>query len=341
PAGVTTPRPVTTQPPTPTTQPATTTTQQATTTTQRATTTTQRVTTTTSGTVPPDAGDVRPPTVAGDYLETFESSNSMSTFDFYVVNGRAFGNEVTSWPGDHASGGLCGGPFTSRTINWPSPPGNDTPTRHTSAGETAYWCAPGGTGSGHMMTSFHTKGYAHLDFSPKRTFNNVTWVCYDVNPTNLGNRKWNQVVIASTSVSNSVAPRLDWTHPHFRGNGPASWGLPVTNGVFMFMSTQGGAEVMTGGGASAKGNSRDLSVSDPKKRVTTCLHDKGNGQIDVIQERWNGTVDVTTLPGEFPSGQVRVVFQDTSYNPDKAHTESAPKYDGYTWHWDNLYVSSQ
>jgi hypothetical protein len=80
-------------------------------------------------------------------------------------------------------------------------------------------------------------------------------------------------------------------------------------------------------------------IADPKKRVTTCLHDLRNGQVEVIQERWDGTVDITTLPGAFPRGEVRVVWQDVSYNPDKAETR--PLHNGYTWHWDNLFVSSQ
>ncbi|MEL6984774.1 MAG: hypothetical protein AAFO29_20265, partial [Actinomycetota bacterium] len=285
------------------------------------------------------------PSSGEDYLETFDGPESIDTLDFYISNGRDYNNRPVSWPADHAvdgngEGGVCGTPDTTRTISWPDPPGNDTPVAVTEPGEVAYWCAPGGEGSGHLMTAFNTGGYAHLDFSPRQLFSDVRRVCFDINTTNLGNRQWAQVVIVDADLAAEVAPRLDWTHPHFRNQGPASWGLEITEGVFIFMSIQGGAEVMTGGGASAKGNGKDLSVSDPKKRTTTCLTDRGSGEIEVSQERWSGTVDVSTLPGAFPRGDVRVIFQDVTYNAQKAVNESPPAFDGFTWHWDNLFVSS-
>jgi hypothetical protein len=277
---------------------------------------------------------------ADDYLETFESPDSMNTFDFYVTNGRDFFNRPTSWQGDHAAGSPCGNPSTTRTVRWNDDGGSATPTRTTNPGDTAYWCAPGGRGTEHMMTSFKTGGYAHVDFTPKRSFDDVARVCWDQNITNLGNRKWTQVAIAPISVARSVAPRLDWTHPGFReGGGPASWGLGLNGGVFLFSTTLGNAETFTGGGGTGVSNSGDANVSDKAKRTTTCLTDLENGTIRVEQERYSGSVERSTLPGSFPNGEVKVVFQDVSYNPDKAETEPLVS-DPYTWHWDNLLVSS-
>lgn len=279
---------------------------------------------------------------AEDYINTFDTAASLDGLDFYVANGRDAGSEPpTSWPGDHAAGAPCGGPLTNRTVNWPDRPvGPDGVQRSTSAGEAAYWCAPGGVATGHLMTAFLTHGYAHLDFSPKERFVDVRKVCWDQNVTNLGNRKWTQVTIAPTTMTDPVAPRLDFTYPGFRIGGPASWGLGLEYDAFMFASTQGNAEAFTGDSRiHGSGYENDQTVSDKAKRVTTCLTDLRNGEIEVSQQRVDDSVTVTVLPGEFPVGESRVIFQDVSYNPDKA--ESPPTVSNpYTWHWDNLFVST-
>lgn len=288
------------------------------------------------------------PTVDGEYLETFDSPDSLDSFDFYLANGRNYFTRPASWPADHAvdategPDATCGLPDTTRTISFPDADGDETPVRSTDPGQAVYWCAPAGEGSGHFMTAFHTGGYAHLDFSPKQVFSDVRRVCWDVNATNLGNRKWQQVVIAPTEILEPLAPRLDYTLPEFRGEGgPANWGLEITEGVFMFIAIQGGAQIYSAtDNATHSGGGNDLSVSDQTKRVQNCLIDRGAGQVEVHQERWSGNTDVTTLPGSFPTGEVRVIFQDVSYDPDKAYTESPPLREGYTWHWDNILISS-
>ena len=118
-------------------------------------------------------------------------------------------------------------PLTSRTVHWPNPPGDDLVTRGTDPGEAAYWCAPGGAGTGHLMTAFNTHGYSHLDFTPKQTFTDVRTVCWDQNVTHLGNRKWTQVTIVPKAMHDAVAPRLDYTNPDLRIDGPAFWGLSL------------------------------------------------------------------------------------------------------------------
>lgn len=289
----------------------------------------------------PSPERIRPPLHEGDYLEPFDSAESVQALDYFIANDRDYRNRPTSWAAEHATGGTCGDPFTARTISWPDADSDELRVTTTDPGETVYWCAPGGEGTGHLMTTFHTKGYAHLDFSPKHTFLDVRQVCYDANATNLGNRQWHQVVVVDADLAAEVAPRLDWTRPAFLENGPGSLGLHPTEGVFIFSTTQGGATVLSHGEVEGKGGLIDKSVADPQKRVTTCLTDRGNGEIEIAQERWSGAVDVTNLPGSFPTGEVRVVFQDLSYNPDKAVNESPPMLEGYTWHWDNLFVSSE
>jgi hypothetical protein len=200
-----------------------------------------------------------------------------------------------------------------------------------------WWCSPGNPNNGHVMTAFHTKGYAHLDFTPNRTFNGVSNVCWDMNATNLGNRKWVQLAVVPAGVAASVAPRLDWTHPGFRASdGPASWGLGLNGGVFLYSSTQGNAETFTDGLSTGISFDNETSSADKAQRYTTCVRDNGDNTVTISQGRPDGSTSVNRLPGRFPSGEVKVVFQDVSYDPDKA--ESPPMVNGKTWHWDNIII---
>ena len=290
-----------------------------------------------------DTATSRTAQAAEDYLETFDTAASLDGLDFYVANGRDPASPPPdSWPGDHAEGAPCGGPLTSRTVHWPNPPGDDLVMRTTDPGEAAYWCAPGGAGTGHLMTAFNTHGYSHLDFTPKQTFTDVRTVCWDQNVTHLGNRKWTQVTIVPKAMHDAVAPRLDYTNPDLRIDGPAFWGLSLQSDGFMFSSLVGTAQTYTGDHRMrGSGFENDTTVSDKAKRVTTCLTDQRNGEIEVTQHRHDGSVDVTVLPGEFPTGEAKVIFQDASYNPDKAVGEAPPLVaNPYTWHWDNLFVST-
>ena len=44
-----------------------------------------------------------------------------------------------------------------------------------------------------------------------------------------------------------------------------------------------------------------------------------------------------TVNGSFPSGPVKVVFQDHNYTPTKSDNGVGTPV-GFTWHWDNLIV---
>ena len=93
----------------------------------------------------------------------------------------------------------------------------------------------------------------------------------------------------------------------------------------MFSSLVGTAQTYTGDrGVRSSGFENDTTVSDKANTVTTCLTDQRNGEIEVTQHRHDGSVDVTVLPGEFPTGEAKVIFQDASYNPDKAVGEAPP-----------------
>jgi hypothetical protein len=67
-------------------------------------------------------------------------------------------------------------------------------------------------------------------------------------------------------------------------------------------------------------------------RFPTCLDDAANR---ITIERPDGSTDTYSYDLAFPQGQVRVIFQDASYNPTK-HNGSE---NHLTWHWDNITIS--
>ena len=58
--------------------------------------------------------------------------------------------------------------------------------------------------------------------------------------------------------------------------------------------------------------------------------------IEIALEREDHT-EIRTYTGSFPSGAVRVVLQDDSYNPPKAPGSVV---DPFTWHWDNITIET-
>lgn len=196
-----------------------------------------------------------------------------------------------------------------------------------------YWC------NGHMMSTFHTHGYSHLDFAPTQSFPRVREVCFDLNATDLGHRKWTQVAIVPEAEFQAHGQSLLYVHPGFGGpGGPAeSWALPIANGTFLASFNNGGIETF----GTASGTAPNLFVGNTDKvtRLTTCISDAGSGVI-ITQKRPDGSVRTTNVGGTLPAGQARVVFQDVSYNPDKASIEAggAQVVDPYTRHWDNIVI---
>lgn len=310
-----------------TTTAAPTTTVAPTTTTVAPTTTTTVATTTT--TLPP------PPTLPGgvQFVETFDTAASMTSFTWELADGRNFDEQQgKTWQGDHSF--ACGAPDTYRSLSGP----NDgqpyaIPMRFdpTVTGQ-AYWCP---NSSGHMMTSFNTGGYSHLDFTPNAPLANVTQICFDVNATDLGHRKWLQVAIVPLAEFARNDDSLLYTHPGFTaGGGPAeSWGLPIHNGTALVSFTLGNIEAF--GSLSGSAPAMFDGNYDKATRLPACIT---NGGL-VTQGLPGGGTRTTDLGGAFPTGPVKVIFQDVSYNPDKAVGESGPVAPvPYTWHWDNIVV---
>jgi hypothetical protein len=210
----------------------------------------------------------------------------------------------------------------------------------TTRGELVWWCSPGATGKGHIMSSFNTAGYGQVDFSPKRVFTDVRRVCWDQNLTNLGNRKWTQVIVVSEQEFQSHKlpdgrPRLDYIAPWLE-HGPGSAGIFLDGDTFLYEQIQGRPHVFTATGDDA--HWRGFTTSDKAARFTHCIRDRGDGTVRITQERGPDTIETAILRGSFPDGRARVIFQDDNYNPQKA--ESRPSVTApFTWHWDNIIIA--
>lgn len=334
-------------------------------TTTTTTTTTQPPTTTTT-TSPPTTTTI--PSQPGVYIEGFDSAASIDNFLWFVHNGANFHERQSHWHGDHNDD--CQAPTTIRDV-FMADMGTNPLTRlydtllprdangniivrdaDPSSGvdmqpiirDLVWWCNPSQTETGgHIMTGFQTAGYGQVDFSPNRTFTNVNRICWDVNGTNLGSRKWNQVVIVPEATfqanKGNFDHRLDYVIPRLQG-GPGAAGLQLDGGVFAFETVQGNAVVHLGDGQTQGVGSQSIHQSNADKatRLTNCLVRNGTST-RVEQERLDGTVMVRTYSLAMPTGEVHIIFQDDNYNPDKAEnppTVTAP----YTWHWDALRIES-
>lgn len=321
-------------PPTTTTTPAPTTTAPATTTsTSTSPTTTQPATTTTTA-----------PTAGVQFVEDFSSPTAFAQrFDHgwsgEVAAGLLFGDNANNWPGDHDMN--CADPnMTHRTITVSPGPGEPgVPSGSVRNVEQAFYpCLPGGDpAKGHLMTSINTEGYVTAWFSPKQVFTNVVRVCWDQNLTDLKGGKWTLVNFLLPSEYSGETD-LGYTSPDFA---PAT-GLPSSpqgdagNGVKLFL---GGMQVYNNHlmGASVGG----ALTTDKAARFTHCITDNGNGTLTLTRSQPGGATLTSTVAGFIPDGQIRVVFVDDSYNPDKHQEPSVARNTsvGYTWHWDSILVA--
>ena len=214
-----------------------------------------------------------------------------------------------------------------------------------------------------MMTSISSLEYAHLDFAPKATFTDVSRVCWDMNQTDMGQRKWVQVVVVPAADVAAHGGELRYIQPFFDVAGTDFWNgqqLPPTG--FMLSMLEGSVTNFVGQNQTGQ-NLDGFRVGDKARRYHHCMTDLGNGTIRYELERqfpdgspWPLVRD---LPGRFPDGQVRVIFQDVTYDnldksqscrqsslnvsgnsvgcsaPNQVHVD--PTVDN-TWHWDNIAV---
>ncbi len=262
------------------------------------------------------------------FAEDFTSPGGQNRFDYQLHTSMNSGTATaiaSSFMGEHNTD--CAGPDTYRTISG----GQSAPTFiDVSKSDLIWYCAPGNDpAKGHMMTALDTTDIASLSFSPKQAFNNVTKVCWDQNMNDLGEAKW---------VNVFVVPAADVTHNGGNLNYAAATGLSfggftqlLPAGAYDFTWLRGttfvnGAEMMWAS------NAHGIATSSPP-RFQICLQNSGR---QLVVHRPDGTTDTINTGQTFPTGSVKVIMQDASYNPVK-HNGTA---DHLTWHWDNISVAS-
>jgi hypothetical protein len=191
----------------------------------------------------------------------------------------------------------------------------------------------------HLMTTMgNVDSYSVVWFSPDRTFESISRVCWDVNRSRdlLGHRQWWEVAI--TPVSDPDVTAISWLAgtanlptysddtvvAHF---GP---GNPPTQ----FLSV-GRNEYRTSNGHADPEANNSVAI-----RTSNCVFQL---DADTIRFQWWGSTGETSwadAPGRLPS-PAKVVFKDHNYTPDK-DCEHMPggKCQSYTWHWDNIFVKT-
>lgn len=319
--------PTTTTTAAPTTTTTTTTTTTVATTTAAPTTTTTSTSTTTSTTVPPTTTTTTPPSGV-QFVEAFDGNSGLDRFNAGVWHRDPYLVETSQWPGDHDLN--CGSPATSRTIRRGSPTNGTT---YFPPGDYFYTCVD------HLMTSVgDTSGYSIAWFSPKQTFNSVSEVTFDVNLTNLGDRKWWKVGVVSESQYNTTwngaccGPAQGFL---FADNGTA--GLPGLVGPGRLIATWGEncSQECTvrhfGTGTQHLAGTTDTDPNDKMTRHPVSLRDNRNGTVT-----FSVAGESVTQAGAFPACPCRVVFYDHSYTPNKSFWPRVPN--PYTWHWDSIVV---
>ena len=217
-----------------------------------------------------------------------EESGFANRFDISVSHGVDPGSvpdAVHEWSGDHDMS--CGGPTTQRVV-------------HVSDhAESFWWCAPRGPESGHLMSSLNTMGYGIASFAPRQVFEDVSRVCWSQNLTDLGGRKWTQMLLIPDETFQSNGARLDYVSPGFGNPGePGGNQLIPPNDAF-------GVKVLVGsviafmGRDELGGSGPDLFTTEDKaKRYHHCATDLGDGTVLLEQERDDG-MHTWTAPGSF------------------------------------------
>jgi hypothetical protein len=346
--------PTTTAPSTTTTvAPTTTTTAAPTTTAPPATTTTAPATTTstlpptTSTTQPAPTATTSPPPTGGDFVEDFSAEASVGRFTWQIshggVNPFPRTDQPRSWHADHDM--ACSAPPTLRVVELvgASPPGPISV-----AGGGAFWCAPGADpAKGHVMTSTELTAYGHIDFSPSRSFTNVNRVCWDMNRSDLGGRKWAQVSIIPEAAFQAAGGVLDYVRPNLEGDVAAAGpDLPV--GAFQLSTFRSETLFSVGDGNEAGNDPTDQILdmfakppSDRANRYRHCLERTATGTRLVVVDHTKSPPDpwTNTTQLDMPTGPVRVIFQDVTYDSIKGdfHMGGDPDTTN-TWHWDNVLV---
>lgn len=334
----------------------------STTTTVAATTTTSVVPPTTTiapTTTAPAPTTTTPPPSGFQWFDDFAASTSVDRYDWQLHSAGSghppqhCGDGVTACglitATDRAEHNMaCGSPTTFRHID--AQPVHDFLVINPNVSPLIWYCNPGNTAaSGHVMTAIETEGVVTLSMSPKQTFTNVTKVCFDVNTNdNIGAGKWVNLWVVPTSSIAANGGRFDFADapdldPNAYAPGPNDWHMKYMDGSLLSSTGLDWWEWYR-------------RASESATRFTQCAAETGPNQItytrdlpcdgpDAGTEMDPGVCETQTRTGtgQLPNGTVRVILQDSSYNPDKHggagdNPGSSPMDFGITWHFDNVTV---
>ena len=211
------------------------------------------------------------------FFEDFSSPAALNRFQFQVHRDIQL-PPPTEWHGDHAMS--CGGPDETRVID-----------RDVVPDESIYFCAPKGPDSGHFMTSMMTQGYAQIDFSPQQVFTNVSKICWDMNQTEMGGRKWVDVVVIKEATYQANGGKLFYALPGFDVSIAGGGIFFGDQDNFMLSMFEGSTETYNGQIGYPTGNRNDddgFTTTDKARRYRNCMTDNGNGTISFELERDSG-----------------------------------------------------
>jgi hypothetical protein len=279
-----------------------------------------------------DAGSSTAEASAATWSEDFATAAGLDRLEFQLHTSNVGDTNTkisATFMGEHDEG--CHGPDTHRVVQG----GNGSKTFvDVSDSDLIWWCAPtGDSTSGHFMTALDTTDVATLSFSPRQTFTDVSRVCWEQNMNNLGEGKWlNMFVVPASDVADHGG---DLNYAAATGLAFGGNDLLVPPGGFNFTWLRGSTMAFSGYDQtmdfwkSVEPGGMDPS---PAPRYRICVQSGG----DMVIERPDGTTDRMAIGTTFPTGEVKVIFQDGSYNPVK-HNGSA---DHLTWHWDNIAIET-
>ncbi len=274
---------------------------------------------------PQATGEAQPVPAEPQFVATFDTAEDFyDRFQTEVFHGVE-PKDIASWSGDHDMD--CGAPASQREVHVAN------------TDEMFWWCPPrpdAPASSGHLMTSMNTTGYAQVNFAPNEPLTDVRKVCWDQNMTDLGGRKWTQVVIVPEETYQRNEQRLDYVKPGLETD-VAVGGTHLTDGVFMFEMLKGSTAVYTGRNVYEPNFAGFMAGAEKSRRFTHCITDLENGTVQIDLERETET-ETRISGGAFPPGPARVIFQDDNYNPPKSPPETAVVADPFTWHWDNVEI---
>ena len=142
------------------------------------------------------------------------------------------------------------------------------------------------------------------------------------------------MLVVPESEYQSHGRRLDYVVPGFGDPGGPGGNQLIPSTTALGVKVMKGTMTTYSGRSELGGTGALFQVTDKARRYRHCAEDLGNGQILVTQERDGGTRS-WNLPGRFPDGAVRVIFEDDNYDPPK---DSPPVANPFTWHWDNITI---